>query len=128
MWKRLWLVTWIVATGAGGAAAEGWDHRGMQSHHQAVERSEPALAPGEVRIGRITIGAPAPERAAVPDTLEQSTQRQWTQRASFEGAKAGGQAFHAPPIQASRNDGTPRGSGGAPGSSGRKGSRSTPSR
>jgi hypothetical protein len=88
------------------ASAEGWDHRAMQSHHQSVDRAEPELAPGERRVGRIVIGAPAPSAGAgVPETLPSTTQRQWLQRSSFSGGPPSG-AFNAPKVRAGRHDGT----------------------
>ena len=68
----------------------------MQSHYQATEPAEQPLAPGEQRIGRIIVGAPAPSRAAVPDTLEHTTQRQWLQRGSFGPARLPVAAAGAP--------------------------------
>lgn len=88
------------------AFAEGWDHRAMQSHHQAVDRQEPRLAPGERRVGRIVIGTAASRPSAVPETLEHATQRQWIQRGSFSGGNAG-PAGSGKKIRASRHDGTP---------------------
>jgi len=87
-------------------AETGWDHRSMQSHYQAEDRTERPLAPGEKRVGRIVIGAPATtSRVAVPETLETATQRQWIQRGSFSDGSRG-PAFAAPRIQAGRHDGT----------------------
>jgi hypothetical protein len=111
MRKLLLSVTSLALLGALGAApalAEaGWDHRALRSHHQAADRREPTLAPGEKRVGRILIGAPAgTSRAATPETLETATQRQWIQRGSFEGG-GGGPAFNPPRVRAIRRDGTP---------------------
>jgi hypothetical protein len=95
-------------------ADTGWDHRSMQSHHQATDRSEPQLAPGEKRVGRILIGAPATtSSAAVPETLETATQRQWIQRNSFGGGSPS-PAFNAPRVRAGRYDGTPGASHSSP--------------
>jgi hypothetical protein len=89
------------------ALAEGWDHRAMQSHHQAADRRAPQLAPGEQRIGRILIGTAASQPSAqVPETLESATQRQWIQRHSFSEASPA-PAASTPRIQAGRHDGTP---------------------
>jgi hypothetical protein len=90
----------------GAAAAEAWDHRAMQSHHVAVDRSPPALAPGEVRHGRIVIGAPASASDQLPATLPRASQRPWQQRNSFAGAKQGAAHSNAPRIRAGRSDGT----------------------
>jgi hypothetical protein len=88
-------------------ADSGWDHRSMQSHHQATDRAEPQLAPGEKRVGRILIGAPATTPSAgVPETLPAATQRQWIQRGSFTEATPT-PAFNAPRVRAGRYDGTP---------------------
>jgi hypothetical protein len=68
------------ALAAGPALADsGWDHRSLRSHRPtATDRAEPELAPGERRVGRIVIGAPAASPgAAVPETLQTTTQRQW---------------------------------------------------
>ena len=112
MRKMLHLAPLLLLSGllvAGAAlAAEEWDHRGMQSHHQAVDRVEPKLAPGEKRIGRITIGAPAPASAAVPPTLSTATQRQWEQRGSFVGPSAPSDG-PSPRITAGRHENTPGG-------------------
>ena len=94
-------------------ADAGWDHRSMQSHHQATDRSEPQLAPGEKRVGRILIGAPATTSAAVPETLETATQRQWIQRGSFTDGNPT-PAFNAPRVRAGRYDGTPGASHSSP--------------
>ncbi len=87
-------------------AAEAWDHRAMQSHHQAVDRVERPLAPGEKRIGRVEIGAVAPSSAQVPETLPTSTQRQWLQRGNFTDTTPR-ESSSVPRIQAGRHDGTP---------------------
>jgi hypothetical protein len=91
-----------------------WDHRSMQSHHQATDRAEPQLAPGEKRVGRILIGtASATSRSSVPETLETATQRQWIQRGSFtDGTRA--PTFNAPRVRAGRYDGTPGASHSSP--------------
>lgn len=96
-----------VLVAAPALAESGWDHRSMQSHHQATDRAEPQLAPGEKRVGRILIGAPATtSRTGVPETLPTATQRQWIQRGSFTDANPR-PAFNAPRVRASRHDGTP---------------------
>ena len=95
-------------------ADAGWDHRSMQSHHQATDRAEPQLAPGEKRVGRILIAAPATTSSAtVPETLGTATQRQWIQRSSFNDASPA-PAFNAPRVQARRHDGTPGASHSSP--------------
>ena len=109
MRKMLQLATPLTLSGllvAAAALAADWDHRGMQSHHQAVDRVEPKLAPGERRIGRITIGAPAPTSAAVPQTLSTATQRPWEQRSSFVGPTAPSTGA-TPRITAGRHENTP---------------------
>ncbi|MGH7287512.1 MAG: hypothetical protein ACREI8_05775 [Myxococcota bacterium] len=83
MRKLAWLALLISGISATGASAEPWDHRGMQSHHRAAPPVEHPLAPGETRQGRITIGTPAAPAERVPDTLEQTTQRQWQQDRSL---------------------------------------------
>ena len=83
MRQRLLLTLLIAASGPGAGAASAWDHRGMQSHHRSPAPAERPLAPGETRIGRITIGAPAASNRQTPDTLEHTTQRTWQQRTSF---------------------------------------------
>jgi hypothetical protein len=96
-------------------ADSGWDHRGMQSHHRATDRQEPELAPGDKRVGRILIGAPATSpSAAVPETLDNHTQRQWVQRPSFSGP-APSLDFNAPRVRAGRHDNTPGVSHSSPG-------------
>ena len=88
-------------------ADSGWDHRSMQSHHRTTDRPERELAPGEKRVGRILIGAPATTTsAAVPETLDSATQRQWIQRGSFSDGNPG-PVFDAPRVRAGRYDGTP---------------------
>jgi hypothetical protein len=92
-------------------ADPGWDHRTMQSHHQATDRAAPELAPGERRIGRIVIGAPA-TATAIPETLRSTTQRQWMQ-----GPLSGGPArapWSSRKISAGRHDGTPGSSHSSP--------------
>jgi hypothetical protein len=89
-------------------AAEGWDHRAMQSHHQAVDRAPRLLAPGETRIGRIEIGATT-SSAKVPETLPTATQRQWIQRSSFSDGGRPAARGGAPRVKAGRSNG-PRGS------------------
>ena len=110
--KTLHLATTLTLFGILGAAAafagEEWDHRAMQSHHQDVDRVEQQLAPGEKRVGRITIGAPAPSSTEVPETLHTATQRQWVQRSSF-GPAAPGPTGNAPHLQAGRHEGVPGG-------------------
>lgn len=87
-------------------ADPGWNHRSMQSHHRATDGAELELGPGERRVGRIVIGAPAESSsAAVPDTLHTTTQRQWIQRNSFSGGEPT-PGFKAPKIRARRHDGT----------------------
>jgi hypothetical protein len=117
--KTLPLLTSLTLLGALAAAPAladaGWDHRAMQSHHQAADRVEPRLAPGEKRVGRILIGAPAATpNAAVPETLESATQRQWHQRSSFSDGGSGTK-FNAPRVRAGRYDGTPGVSHSSPG-------------
>jgi len=89
-------------------AADGWDHRAMQSHHTAVDRAPRELAPGETRVGRIEIGAVSSTRTEVPETLPTATQRQWIQRGSFTDGSAV-PLRGAPRVKAGRSDG-PRGS------------------
>jgi hypothetical protein len=108
MLKPLPLPASLVLLGALAAAPAfadpGWDHRTLQSHHQAADRAEPELAPGERRVGRIVIGAPA-ESSAVPEQLRTTTQRQWTQ-----GPLTGGpaqKAWSSRKISAGRYEGTP---------------------
>ena len=86
-------------------AAEAWDHRAMQSHHQAVDRVERPLAPGERRIGRVEIGTVTPSSTRVPDTLASATQRQWEQRGTFADSTPN-TSGEAPRIQAGRHEGT----------------------
>jgi hypothetical protein len=117
MLKSLPLPVSFVLLGALAAAPSladsGWDHRTMQSHHQATDRAAPELAPGERRIGRIVIGAPAANPGAgVPDTLPATTQRQWIQ-----GPLSGGPArmpWSSRKITAGRHDGTPGASHSSP--------------
>jgi len=108
--KLLPLATSLALLGALGATAaradEAWDHRAMQSHHQDVDRAERPLAPGERRIGRITIGAISASPTSVPETIPSATQRQWVQRGSF-GDSTPSPAFNAPRVQAARHDNTP---------------------
>jgi hypothetical protein len=94
-------------------AAEAWDHRAMQSHHQAVDRVERPLAPGERRIGRVEIGTATSPSTKVPDTLPRTTQRQWNQRTSFNESPP--PASSAPRIQGGRHEGTPGVSHSSPG-------------
>jgi hypothetical protein len=95
MLKLLSLVLSIAAVlllragAASGDPAQGWDHRSLASHHDAVDRQEVPLAPGEKRVGRIIIGAPTASDAAVPDSLDTATQRQWVQRGSFNDGTPG---------------------------------------
>jgi len=118
MLKLLPLATSLTLLGtlatAPALADSGWDHRSMQSHHQATDRAEPQLAPGEKRVGRILIGAPATmSSAAVPETLDSATQRQWIQRSTFtDGGQT--QTFNAPRVRAGRYDGTPGSSRSTP--------------
>ena len=86
-------------------AAEGWDHRAMQSHHQAVDRVERPLAPGERRIGRVEIGTATPSTAQVPDTLPTATQRQWVQGSFTDPTPH--TSSEPPRITAGRHEGTP---------------------
>jgi hypothetical protein len=96
----------LVGLAAPAFSDPGWDHRAMQSHHQATDDAELELGPGERRVGRIVIGAPAESsRAGVPDTLDATTQRQWIQRGSFSGGPTT-PSFNAPKIRAGRHDGT----------------------
>ena len=94
-------------------AGESWDHRAMQSHHQAVDRVERKLAPGEKRVGRIELGAAASSSAQVPETLPTATQRQWIQRGSFNDPTP--QAPSGTKIQAGRHNGTHGASHSSPG-------------
>jgi hypothetical protein len=104
-----------LALAAPASADSGWDHRAMQSHHSAVDRAEPRLAPGEKRVGRIVIGSAAPSPSVqVPETLGVATQRQWIQRGSFSGPNPS-PAFSAPRVRAGRYEGTPGVSHSSPG-------------
>jgi hypothetical protein len=116
MLKKLPLTLPLLAlTLAAPALAESWDHRAMQSHHTAVDRVEPRLAPGEKRVGRIVIGSAAESPSAqVPQTLGTATQRQWIQRGSFTDPNPN-RAFNAPRVRAGRYDGTPGVSHSSPG-------------
>jgi hypothetical protein len=92
-------------------ADPGWDHRALQSHHRATDAAEPELGPGERRVGRVVIGAPATS-TAMPETLRSTTQRQWTQ-----GPLTGGTArapWSSRKINAGRYDGTPGASHSSP--------------
>jgi hypothetical protein len=105
----------LAALAAPALAGPGWDHRTMQSHHTAVDRVEPRLAPGEKRVGRIVIGSAAEGPSAqVPQTLDAATQRQWIQRGSFSDPTPN-RAFNAPRVRAGRYDGTPGVSHSSPG-------------
>jgi hypothetical protein len=78
----------------------------MQSHHDAVDRAERPLAPGEKRIGRIEIGTVSDSTHRVPESLPATTQRQWIQRSSFSGGTPTSNGG-SPRIQAGRHAGTP---------------------